>query len=69
MSTLAVAPSVLDRIGGEPTLADVLAGVWEGLAADRAVECPVCRGEMEPAYGAHTRAVGGSCAACGATLR
>jgi hypothetical protein len=69
MSTLTVAPRLLERIGGEPTLDDVLAGVWEGLAGDRAVECPVCRGEMEPAYGAHARAVGGSCAACGATLR
>jgi hypothetical protein len=69
MSTLTVAPRPLGRIGGEPTLDDVLAGVWEGLAADRAVECPVCRGEMEPAYGARARRVGGSCAACGATLR
>lgn len=55
MSTLALAPTLLDRLGGEPTLDDELAGVWEGLAAHRRVECPVCRGEMEPDYGAHAR--------------
>jgi hypothetical protein len=55
MSTLAVAPTLLDRTGGEPTLDDLLVGVWEGLAAHRAVECPACWGEMEPEYGAHSR--------------
>ncbi len=69
MSTLAVAPTLLDRVGGEPTLDDMLAGVWEGLAAHRVVECPVCRGEMDPEDGAHARPIGGRCAACGTTLR
>jgi hypothetical protein len=68
MSTLAVAPTLLDRMGGEPTLDDLLVGVWEGLAAHRAVECPACAGEMEPEYGAHARPVGGCCTACGAML-
>jgi hypothetical protein len=67
--TLAVAPTLLDRMGGEPTLDDVLVGMWEGLAAHRAVECVACRGEMEPEYSAHSRPVGGRCTACGATLR
>ena len=69
MSTLAVAPTLLDRVGGEPTLDDLLAGVWEGLAAHLVVECPVCRGEMDPEYGAHARPIGGRCSCCGATLR
>ena len=69
MSTLAMAPSLFDRVGGEPTLDDVLVGVWEGLTAHRAVECPVCRGEMNPEYAAHARPVGGRCDSCGATLR
>ena len=68
MSTLAVAPTLLDRIGGEPTLDDVLASVREGLAAHRSVECPVCRGVMDPEYGAHALPVGGRCESCGATL-
>jgi hypothetical protein len=69
VSTLAVAPTLLDRVGGEPTLDDLIAGVWEGLAAHQVVECPVCRGEMDPEYAAHARPVGGSCSACGTTLR
>ena len=69
MSTLAVAPTLLDRVGGEPTLDDMLVGAWEGLAAHKVVECPVCRGEMDPVYGAHARPVGGRCSACEATLR
>jgi hypothetical protein len=69
VSTLAVAPTLLDRVGGEPTLDDLIAGVWEGLAAHQVVECPVCRGEMDPECAAHARPVGGSCSACGTTLR
>ena len=69
MSTLAVAPTLLDRVGVEPTLDDLIVGVWEGLAAHQTVECPVCRGEMDPEYAAHTRPAGGRCGACGTTLR
>jgi hypothetical protein len=68
VNTLAVAPTLLDRVGGEPTLDDLLASVWEGLAAHQAVECPVCRGEMEPVYGAQALAIGGRCEGCGATF-
>jgi hypothetical protein len=69
VSTLTLTPTVLDGIGGEPTLDDVLVGVWEGLAADRAVECPVCAGGMEPDHGAHASSLRGCCTACSATLR
>ena len=32
--------------GGRLTLGQVLDGVWEGLHAGGAAECPVCRGSM-----------------------
>ena len=69
MSALAMAPTLLDRVGGEPTLDELLVGVWEGLAARQVVECPVCQGEMEPEYGAQAVAIRGRCAGCGTTLR
>ena len=67
MSTLALAPLVLDRMDGEPTLDDLLAGAWEGLSACRAVRCPVCAGEMEPAT-SDEKVESGHCKQCGATL-
>jgi hypothetical protein len=69
VSTLTVAPSLFEPVGGEPTLDDVIAGVWEGLTAHRTGACPVCREEMEPEYGAHALPIGGCCAGCGSTLR
>jgi hypothetical protein len=68
VSTLTVAPLLFDSVGDEPTLDEVLAGVWEGLIAHRVVDCPVCRSQMEPEYGAHALPVGGRCAACGSSL-
>ena len=68
MSTLTLTPLALDRVEGEPTLDDLLAGVWEGLSARRAVRCPVCTGEMEPAESADREFAGGRCVECGATL-
>ena len=68
MTTLTVAPSLFDAVGGEPTLDEVIVGVWEGLTAHRVVECPVCRDEMAPEYGAHARPIGGRCAGCGTVL-
>ncbi len=62
------APSLPDGLGGEPTLDEVLSGVWEGLAAHRLVACPVCGAEMAPAYGAHARPIGGQCTSCQSTL-
>jgi hypothetical protein len=57
-----------EDVGGEPTLDALVSGVWEGLAAHRAEPCPMCGGEMAPAYGAHTLPIGGTCRSCGTTL-
>ncbi|HWE33805.1 MAG TPA: hypothetical protein VG410_09990 [Solirubrobacteraceae bacterium] len=68
MSTLALTPTLFELMGGEPTLDDVLVGAWEGLAAHRTVDCPVCGGEMAPHYGANARARAGRCGSCGSEL-
>ncbi len=68
MTALAVAPTLFDDLGGEPTLDDVLVDVWEGLTAHRIVSCLVCGEEMKPVYGAHALPIGGSCAGCGSTV-
>jgi hypothetical protein len=57
-----------DELGGEPTLDEVLTGVWEGLAAHRTMPCPACGEPMRPAYGAHARPIGGRCDSCRASL-
>jgi hypothetical protein len=61
--------SLFDELGGEPTLDELLSGVWEGLAAQRSVACPACGGAMEPVYGAHSRPIGGRCGHCQTVLR
>ncbi len=61
-------PSLRGESGGGPRLDDLVAGLWEGLAARRVVRCPVCASEMQPAYGAHALPIGGRCRACGSTL-
>lgn len=65
---MTVAPSLFEAVSGEPTLDELLAGVWEGLIAHTAVDCPVCGGEMAPEYGAHALPIGGRCSACGSGL-
>jgi hypothetical protein len=55
--------TLFEAVGGEPTLDDVLAGVWEGLTAHQAVDCPVCGAHMEPHHGADTQHPGDSGAA------
>jgi len=67
--TLIEAPSRLKRAGEGGTLDDLLVRLWQEIGADRTVECPVCAGEMRPAYGAHARAIGGKCASCGSTVQ
>ena len=57
-----------EAMGGEPTLAELIAGVWEGLAVHGTSSCPVCGAEMEARYGVHARPVDGRCASCGSTL-
>jgi hypothetical protein len=62
------APSLFDAVGGEPTLDDLLASVWEGLTAHAVIECPLCGDELRPEYGVHARPVGGRCTGCGSVL-
>jgi hypothetical protein len=60
--------SLFGNVGGSPTLGDLIAGAWEGLAAHAEVACPVCAGEMTPRYGAGSAVLGGRCASCGSSL-
>jgi hypothetical protein len=57
-----------ETMGGEPTLEELIAGVWEGLAVHGTSSCPVCGAEMEARYGVHARPVDGRCASCGTTI-
>jgi hypothetical protein len=63
---------LFDGAGGEPTLDDVLAGVWEGLAARATAPCPLCGERMEPVVEARSdrdRAPHGArCTSCGSSL-
>jgi hypothetical protein len=68
VATECAPPSLFDAAGGEPTLDELLAGVWEGLTAHAVVPCPACGGGMEPEYGAHALPIGGRCKDCGSTL-
>jgi hypothetical protein len=63
-----VTTSLSDELGGEPTLDEVLTGVWEGLAAHRTMPCPACGETMRPAYGVHARPIAGRCDGCQASL-
>ena len=67
---LTVAPSLFDAVGGEPTLDEMIVGVWEGLTAHRRRRRARSAGEeMAPEYGAHALPIGGRCGDCGTTLR
>jgi hypothetical protein len=66
---LIAAPLRLESAGEGATLDDLLVTLWEGIDTHRTVECPVCGGEMRPAYGAHARAIGGKCGDCGSTVQ
>jgi hypothetical protein len=67
-ATLMSLPSLFDGVGGEPTLDELVVGVWEGLAVHRTVSCPACGAEMRPDYGAHALPIGGRCSGCDARL-
>ncbi len=67
-ATLMPLPSLFDGVGGEPTLDELLVGVWEGLAAHRTVSCPACGADMRPEYGAHALPIDGRCSGCAAQL-
>ena len=69
-----MAPSLFDGVvRGEPTLAEVVASVWEGLSNHGRATCPVCGA---PAMEAESRAGergergerGGSCHVCGSRI-
>ena len=62
------APTLFSESGGEPTLDELMSGVWEGLAAQQRVSCPLCGGGMVAGYGAHARPIEGRCGDCGTTL-
>jgi hypothetical protein len=66
---LAVEQTTLEGFEPEPTLEDLLVGTWGELRSRQVGECPVCRGEMEPEYGAQALPIGGRCTECGAVLR
>jgi hypothetical protein len=53
-------------LSGGLTLDDAIVGVWEGLAAQVVVACPLCDGALRPH--AAPDIVGGRCGDCGAEL-
>ena len=68
MTTLTMAPSLFDAVGGESTLDEIIVEVWEGLTAQRVVQCLICEEDMRPEYGAHALPIGGRCTSCGTVL-
>jgi ribosomal protein S27AE len=60
--------TLFDDLGGEPTLEELVSGVWEGLVAQQHAACPLCGGDMEAVFGAHARPSRGRCGDCGTTL-
>jgi hypothetical protein len=60
--------TLFDLAGGEPTLDEVIVGVWERLAAGHVARCPACEGEMRPEYGARSLPIGGRCGACASVI-
>jgi hypothetical protein len=60
--------SLFDDGGGEPTLDELVSGVWQGLIAHQRVPCPWCGADMTPVYSAHARPTAGRCAGCETTL-
>lgn len=69
MTILAVEQPTLEGLEPEATLDDLLVSAWGELRSRQIVECPVCRGEMEPEYGAQALPIGGRCTDCGAAFR
>lgn len=64
-----VAVPAADRLrapGGRPTLDEVMTSAWEGLAARRPVDCPVCQAPM---HSLELPGTGGWCPSCHSTLR
>jgi hypothetical protein len=57
-----------EREGGSPTLDELVAEVWEALAAESAAPCPVCGGALIARYGAGPAPVAARCRDCGCEL-
>jgi hypothetical protein len=68
IDTLERRESLFGPVGGGPTLGDLIAGAWEGLAAHDVVACLVCGERMSPRYGSGAAVLGGRCEHCGSTL-
>jgi hypothetical protein len=69
VTVLAVEQTTFEGLESELTLDDLLVSAWRELRSRQMVECPACRGEMEPEYGAQALPIGGRCTDCGAVLR
>lgn len=74
MTAPVLAPALADR-GLEPwrpcavrSLDDAISVLWARISAHQLVACPLCRGEMEPQYGAEAAPLGGRCRDCGSVL-
>ena len=65
---LPVCPGGLKPEGGGPTLDDLVAEIWEVLAAESAAPCPVCGGALIARYGAGPAPVAARCRDCGSEL-
>jgi len=57
-----------EREGTSPTLDDLVAEIWEVLAAESAAPCPVCGGALIARYGAGPAPVAARCRDCGSEL-
>ena len=64
----AASPSLLDGLSVEPTLDELICGVWNGLNAHQRVLCPMCGGSRAPVYAAHAQPSAGRCEDCGTGL-
>jgi hypothetical protein len=61
-------PQLFEAVEPRSGLDQLIVGVWEELTSGRAVRCPICEADMRPRNSAPTRARGGECEGCGATL-
>jgi len=62
----ALAP--LDGRGEQPSLEDLVCGLWQEVLTEGHADCPLCGGEMVGRVSAHARATEGRCRDCGTTI-
>ena len=58
----------LDGEGGESTLDELLAGVWERLTVHAVATCPVCEGHLVAESASRADTARGRCRDCGTVL-